>query len=133
MEVVLIDYQFLYYGSPVNDFIYFIFSGTDKEFRRKHLTYLKDHYYNTMDAFMKHFDVHVEEVFPKAEYERQFKENLDYGLVQSIYMLPMLLAEEEDVVDLEDTKVTDVKCCVNDKVKVRMQEVVDDFIEWGYL
>ncbi|KAL0822212.1 hypothetical protein ABMA28_004342 [Loxostege sticticalis] len=127
-----VDYQLLCHGSPLNDILYFIFGATDREFRRKHLDYLKNLYYDTMKLFLKYFDMDVQKFYPNEEYERLFKERLDYGLFHSIWYLQANLAQKE-VADLSNTQLTDVTFGISELALGRIKEVVDEFIEWGYL
>ncbi|KAL0822210.1 hypothetical protein ABMA28_004340 [Loxostege sticticalis] len=131
-DMVPVDYQFLYHGSPLNDILYFIFGATDGEFRQKHLDYLKNLYYDAMKQFLKYFDMDVQKYYPKEEYERLFKERLDFGLFHSIWYLQTNLAQKE-VVDFSNTQLTDVTFGISELALGRMKEVVDEFIEWGYL
>ncbi|XP_028171953.1 uncharacterized protein LOC114361184 [Ostrinia furnacalis] len=102
-EVILLDYQHAFYGCSIIDFIYFIIAGTDQDFRRNHLEHLKDVYHNTMAKFLSYFGIDIEKHYPRKEFERLFKERLDYGLMLS------------------------------DLIKKRVRGIVDDYVEWGYI
>ncbi|KAL0822213.1 hypothetical protein ABMA28_004343 [Loxostege sticticalis] len=131
--MVPVDYQLIHHGSPLSDLLYFIFGATDREFRRKHLEYLKNLYYDTMKQFLKYFDMDVQTYHPKEEFERLFKERLDYGLFHSIWYLQINLTQKEDVADMSNTQLTDITFGKSKLALSRIQETVDEFIEWGYL
>lgn len=130
-----VDYQLIYYGCPLNDFLYFIFSATDQQFRNEHLERLKNLYYDTLKKFLKYFHLNVELIYPRAAFDKDYKERLDYGLMMAIMVLPFILANEGDVPDLSKVELTDIK--LSDKqdnnFKERIIGVVDDYLKWGYL
>ncbi|KAL0871628.1 hypothetical protein ABMA27_004154 [Loxostege sticticalis] len=128
--MVPVDYQILYHGSPLNDILYFIFGATDRKFRRKHLDYLKNLYYDTMKQFLKYFDMDVQKYYPKEEYERLLKERLDYGLFVAIWYVQINLTQEEDLQDLSNSQLEDVTFVKSELAVSRIQEMVDEFIEY---
>ncbi|KAL0822209.1 hypothetical protein ABMA28_004339 [Loxostege sticticalis] len=132
-DMVPVDYQLLYHGSPLSDILYFIFGATDREFRRKHLDYLKNLYYDTMKQFLKYFDRDVQKYYPKEEYESLLKERLDYGLFVAVWYVQGNLADDEDVPDFSKSQLTEMSFGKSDLAMKRLREMVDDFIEWGYL
>lgn len=127
------DYQLLYYGSPITDFIYLIFSATDREFRRNHLDDLKDMYFNTMGNYLKYFEIDVETVYPRKEFERDYFECVDYGLQVALFMMPFFFALEDDVPDFNKDDVMELDIKVNHKYLDRLKEVVDEMVELGKL
>ncbi|CAB3221505.1 unnamed protein product [Arctia plantaginis] len=91
-EITPIDYQLMHYGNPVLDFLYLMYSGTDRKFRKDHLINLKELYYETLRTFLKYFQLNVNVVYPREDYDRVFDEKLDFGLMIAIYLLPFLLS-----------------------------------------
>ncbi|XP_049875142.1 uncharacterized protein LOC126373156 [Pectinophora gossypiella] len=132
-DVILIDYQLSCYGCPIDDLLHFIFTGTDQEFRRKHLTHLKDLYYASLGEFLGKFNLDCEKVYPRDEFEKDFKERLDLGLIYALYFLPFFLAAEGEIPDLAETSIADMDFKVLEDLPLRMQGIVDDFVSWGYL
>ncbi|CAK1585895.1 unnamed protein product [Parnassius mnemosyne] len=132
-EVIPVDYQLLNYGTPITDFIYFVFGATDKEFRRNHLKHLKDMYFETMDNFLKYFEIDIDSVYPRKEFERDYVECLDYGLQVVLFIIPFVFTLESDVPDLSKTEITDVKLNLDHRYYERLQGVVDDMTEYGKL
>lgn len=132
---MVVDYQLIYYGCPLNDFFYFIFGATDQKFRQAHLENLKNLYYDTMRKFLEYFNINLENVYPKAQFERQYRERIDFGLAMALFSLPLILAPEGDVPDFSKTELTDVKISTDGDVvfKERILGVIDDFLKWGYL
>ncbi|KAJ8715886.1 hypothetical protein PYW08_013171 [Mythimna loreyi] len=131
-EMITIDYQLICYGCPILDFIYFIFSSTDQKFRRSHLLYLKELYYGSLRGFLKYFSLDVSSVYPKNDFERDFKCMLDYGLMSAILLTPLLMTSDNDV-DITSEPLAGLSFNVDDLCKDRLVGIVEDFIEWGYL
>ncbi|XP_063382221.1 uncharacterized protein LOC134668710 [Cydia fagiglandana] len=132
-EVIPVDYQLLYYGCPVMDFIYFIFPCTDQEFRRKHLDDLKDLYYESLRKFLKYFNMDVESLYPRREFETEYKKRLDCGLAFGLLITPILFTEDDDVPDLAKGDLGTVSVTPDPKMDERIRGLVDDFQKWGIL
>lgn len=75
----------------------------------------------------------VEDFFTRKEYERLYKDNLICGLLVAIWGLPVFLVDENDVVDIVTTNIAEVNFGSNNIAKVRIREIVNEFIQWGYL
>ncbi|KAJ2951414.1 hypothetical protein O0L34_g13558 [Tuta absoluta] len=133
-DLYVIDYQLMSFGSPINDFLFFIFTGTDQQFRRQHLDQLRHFYYQSFSEFLKKFNLDAEEIYPKKEFENDYRERLDYGLVVALHFLPYILADEDAVPDLGADPIAEMDNIeVLPQFPLRMQGIVDDYIAWGYL
>ncbi|KAF9822506.1 hypothetical protein SFRURICE_012602 [Spodoptera frugiperda] len=132
-EVVTIDFQISHYGCPILDFLYLIFNGTDQEFRKKHLTDLKDLYYGTMEKFLSRFEMDISKIFPRMEFERVYKEKLDFGLMINVFYVPFLFAAADEAPDVAKETLSTLSFNVDSRFTQRFRGVVDDFIQWGYL
>ncbi|XP_045766870.1 uncharacterized protein LOC123868401 [Maniola jurtina] len=129
-EVIPIDYQQIYYGCPVIDLIYFIYAASDRNFRKQHLLYLRDVYFKTLTSFLNYFD--IDSLFSSEDFEKCFKDSLDYALMYTLYMLPMFLIKE-DVPDLAKDNLLEMTIKIDERFYDRMQGIVDEFIELGIL
>lgn len=132
-DMIPLDYQGINYGTPMMDLIYFIFTATDKKFRKSHMENLKNLYFETLKSFLKYFDIEVEDVFPRKTFERMYEEAMDYGLIVIVLLAPIILADENDAPDLEKQALETARFKVDDVYKDRLRDVCEDFIEWGYL
>lgn len=132
-EVVTIDFQISHYGCPILDFLYFIFNGTDQEFRKAHLSSLKDLYYGTMEKFLENFGMDISQIFPRIEFERVYKEKLDFGLMINVFYVPFLFAVADEAPDVANETLSTLSFNVDSRFTPRFRGVVDDFIQWGYL
>lgn len=126
------DYQLTYYGHPVNDIIYFIVCSTDREFRKRHLDSLLSLYYDTMKNYLRYFDINVEDVYPRKQYEQDFKERLDVAVLFGVHYMPLTMAPEENFFDLSMDMTT--KKVPHSDLYIRcFNELVEDLINWGIL
>ncbi|XP_028179108.1 uncharacterized protein LOC114366438 [Ostrinia furnacalis] len=130
IEVIPIDYQLPYYGCSIVDLIYFLISSTDREFRKNYMEHLKNMYHESMKNFLKLFNMDIEKYYPKAEFERLFKERLDFGLMLVLWLLPGALGTRAKS---RDTEVISDQSKLNDLIQKRLSDIVDDYIQWGYL
>lgn len=123
----------MYYGCPVNDFMYFIITGTDRKLRKNHLNNLKNVYYQCLHKFVSYFDLDIEALYPREEFERQYQERLDYGLMLSIYVMPFIFASEDDVPDVGKDNMVNLEFKLDKRYKERIEGIMEDYEEWGIL
>ncbi|CAG9561481.1 unnamed protein product [Danaus chrysippus] len=131
-EVIPIDYQQIYYGCPVIDLIYFIYAASDRSFRKQHLNYLKDVYFGSLTMFLNYFGIDVATVYPREVFESSFSNSLDYALMYTLYMLPFFYVKEQ-APDLSQDELLDVTISVDDKFYNVMNEIVEEFVEYGII
>ncbi|XP_072947685.1 uncharacterized protein [Epargyreus clarus] len=132
-EVIPIDYQLLYYGCPVDDLLFFLFTGTDQEFRRKHLNYLKELYYETFAKFLKYFNIDVNSSYPREDFEADYKERFELGLVFGIYLSVFTFARVEEGFDVTKKSLSELPVIPDQMFADRVSGIVHDYTEWGYL
>ncbi|XP_045450617.1 uncharacterized protein LOC123659447 [Melitaea cinxia] len=132
VEMIPIDYQLINYGCPILDFFLFIFSSTDREFRKKHLNYLKELYFETLSSFLKYFNMDVEAVYPRKEFEKVYTEWLDFGLMKTLFYSLVLFAPDTGI-EFGRVPVSEIPFCPDKKYDYLYRGLIDDFIEWGYL
>ncbi|XP_068618734.1 uncharacterized protein [Battus philenor] len=132
-EVIPVDYQLLHYGTPITDLIYLIFTGSDQEFRRNHLNHLKDMYYDTMESYLKYFNIDIETKYARKTFERDFDQCLEFGLSVALFILPFFFILKDEVPDLNKTDILDVSANLDNRYRERLLGVIDDMINWGKL
>ncbi|KOB77193.1 Ecdysteroid 22-kinase [Operophtera brumata] len=132
-EAIPVDYQIIHYGCPILDFYYFMYFGTDYEFRRRHMTYLKDLYFETLEKYLQYFDVPVESMYPRKKFEKEFAEKRDYGLMISVYYVPFAFVMEGEIPDLSKEKLPDLEMVLDERFRDRFVGAIEEFIELGFL
>ncbi|CAH2039242.1 unnamed protein product, partial [Iphiclides podalirius] len=130
-HVIPVDYQLMYYGSPIVDFIYFIFGATDREFRKNHLEYLKEMYFSEMENYLKYFEIDIESVYPRKEFEKDYFQCLDYGLSFGLFLMPFIFTLEDNVPDFDKDDILDIEVKVDHRYLDRLTGIIEDMIEWG--
>lgn len=92
---------------------------------------LKDLYYDTLDNFIKYFDLDIQKVYPRNEFDRVYEEKLDFGIIVSLFLLPFMFISEDDIPNA--TKSSDISFKICDTFKGRISEIIEEFTEWGYI
>ncbi|XP_045502108.1 uncharacterized protein LOC123699242 [Colias croceus] len=133
-DIIPIDYQTLTRSNPIVDLLYFLFNGSDKEFRAKYLRKAFDHYYNELCACLTRLDLNPEEIYPKEDFEYELKEVLPFGLFISLMLLMLITVEMEHVPKIsEKTELKDLYCTPSEAYKIRMNDLLEDCIDMGVL
>ncbi|XP_052741898.1 uncharacterized protein LOC112056624 [Bicyclus anynana] len=132
-EVVVIDYQFLFYRSPVTDIMHFIYTGTDRKFREAHMNDLKDLYHKELTEFLQYFDLNGNDVYPREVYDKDFEDSLDYGLMIGLYVLPIIFTEEDKFPDFGKESINNMSFKMSNRHKDRITEIVEEYLENGIL
>ncbi|KAM3960564.1 uncharacterized protein ACR2FA_005304 [Aphomia sociella] len=133
IEVTPVDYQTIAINSPVADLFYFIFTGSDEEFRRQHYEQLLEHYYKELSRVLHKLDMNPDEYYSKANYERDLKNFLPFGLIISILTLPIITVEAENAPTLQgDEGINNIAVAKTSNLySERVNGIVNDFIRWG--
>jgi len=103
-EIVLIDLQMVREACPTMDMVYVLYSSTDSEFRKKHLDEMLELYH---DEFLRNcslLDVEPLPGFSVEELKRRFHVSKILGYCLAIMVLPIMLKDAADVMDLEKMK-----------------------------
>ncbi|XP_052755701.1 uncharacterized protein LOC113515745 [Galleria mellonella] len=96
LEVVPVDFQTIQGTAPLIDLMYFIFTGSDEEFRRRHFWDLVDHYYRELCSALRNFELDPRNIYPEDEFNRDVKEFLPFGLLVGIFSLPIITVDSAD-------------------------------------
>ncbi|KAG7312284.1 hypothetical protein JYU34_001757 [Plutella xylostella] len=129
-ELCPVDYQMVHYGSPINDLMYFIFTGSDEAFRDRYYKEIFEHYYNCLSESLGHFNFNVKDIYPRQEFDEDVKERTIYGLYLGLFILPYMLAQKKpDFNKKADEIIIDSGIQYRD----RFSGVVNTFVKWGYL
>ncbi|XP_072942863.1 uncharacterized protein [Epargyreus clarus] len=129
LKLVLVDHQLVQRGNPVPDLIFFLISGSDEEFRPKHLHQYFDHYYEVFRKALERFGIDADEVYKKEHYDEDVKESLPFGLTVGAFSLPIITvdpskaAKPEDGIDMESLNME-----VSELFPIRFNELVRDYV-----
>lgn len=101
-SMIPVDYQMLHFSSPCTDIFYLLYNGTDEEFRRKHLNELLDVYYNTLSRWLTAMNMDPKATFSRKDFDEDYKEMLPFGLLAATILLPFVLVDVDDVLEVKD-------------------------------
>ncbi|XP_073954193.1 uncharacterized protein [Choristoneura fumiferana] len=133
LEVMLVDFQIIHAGTPVTDLLYFIFLGSDEEFRRLHYHDLLEHYYLNLKKSLGLMKVEVDGVYPKTAYEADLKMALPIGLAVALTILPMIQVDSTDAMKIEEDVSPSQTHKPNSLYPARINGVINDYVKWGIL
>ncbi|XP_031765345.2 uncharacterized protein LOC113522146 [Galleria mellonella] len=135
LHVIPVDFQTISAGSPIIDLLYFIFTGSDEDFRRQHYEQLTGHYYQELSRALRNLNVNPEKIYPKEDYNKDLKEFLPFGLVLGLFTLPIITVEAENAPSLQgdDGINSMVVSKTSNLYPERLNGIVNDYIRWGIL
>lgn len=132
---VPLDYQTVRLGSPSSDILYLIYSGTDEKFRKLHLKRLIDLYYNTFATFLRRLNLDPEQEFSRQDFDEDFKNFLDVGLVTAINILPIVMVDPSKApktTSAEGGGITEIGNIKGTELyKKRFMPILNEYIKYG--
>ncbi|KAJ8717581.1 hypothetical protein PYW07_005511 [Mythimna separata] len=135
VEIKIVDLQTLQAGSPVTDLLYFIFTGSDEEFRAKYFDKLIDHYYTELSAAMRRLSLNPDEIFSREDFDFELKEKLPFGLTLAVFTLPVITVDTANAPEVNEN--LDISNFAIEKTSdlyaERLNGVVNDYVKWGIL
>ncbi|KAF5290793.1 hypothetical protein FQR65_LT11525 [Abscondita terminalis] len=136
-DLCMLDWQLSVIGSPCLDISYFIWICTDKKFRDQHYLKLIDLYYDTFSSFLFEFGGDPNKLYPRSVFEKHLKLFSIFGFFGALYNVASNLADFERVpnVFVEDSDKSLIRMfeeVANDSYYIRMYEIVEDFVKYGY-
>jgi hypothetical protein len=69
-----VDYQTMALCNPTSDLLYFIFTGSDGEFRRRHYKQLLDHYHHQLNLALTRLHLNPDKIFSRQDFDDELKE-----------------------------------------------------------
>jgi hypothetical protein len=143
VKVALIDWQVSRYSSPALDILHYIFTSTDREFRKQHYDTLLQIYYKSFREQIERFNLDPVNLFPFTSLLRQVKQYGKYGFLMALFIVPILCSENAALPDFNKIadefafQPTDVPKLnienTNVKYNQRMGDIIRDIIRLGYL
>ncbi|XP_063830479.1 uncharacterized protein LOC135079802 [Ostrinia nubilalis] len=134
VQVIVLDYQTVHTGCPVEDLFYFIFMGTDEEFRRQHYDELIELYYAQLGLALERYQMDVEEVYARKHYDDDLKMMLPYALLLGIVVLPVVTVEAESAPKVDNEADLDAFVVApNELFASRFKGVVNDLLRWDVI
>ncbi|CAH2089105.1 unnamed protein product [Euphydryas editha] len=134
LDVISVDYQTLFKGNPVYDLMYFIFTGSDKNFRKNHFKETIEHYYKELRAALERLNLDPDYIYSREDFDYELKKMMPFGLLISMLLLLIITVQEEDAPKVDkDIEINDFLVTPNNLYKERLNDIIDDYIEMGVL
>ncbi|XP_050352664.1 uncharacterized protein LOC126774999 isoform X2 [Nymphalis io] len=73
VDVISVDYQTLQMSSPIIDLMYFIYTGSDKNFRKHHLKDTIEHYYTELRAALERLNLTPDDIYSRDDFDYELQ------------------------------------------------------------
>ncbi|XP_047996710.1 uncharacterized protein LOC125234494 [Leguminivora glycinivorella] len=134
VEMIPVDWQMVRAGCLATDLMYLIFTGSDAAFRASHYTALLEEYYRQLCAALRRLKLDPEAVYPREDFDYELEQSLPYGLLLSVFVLPLVTVEAANAPKLDKLmSYDDWKVKTSSVFSDRINGVVDDYVAWGIL
>ncbi|XP_037295301.1 uncharacterized protein LOC115447253 [Manduca sexta] len=134
VETIAVDYQTVHAGCPITDLLYFIFCGTDEQFRAQHYEQLLDHYYTELTLALRRLDIDVNDVYPRETFDSEIKEMLPNTLRVCVVILPIVMVDEAAAPQVAgDADIGSFALKPNELFAQRFNGILKDFVKWGVI
>ncbi|XP_069361558.1 uncharacterized protein [Maniola hyperantus] len=131
LQSIAVDYQTVHAGCPAGDLIYFIFLGSDEEFRRQHYEKLVDHYFISLEQALERLGVDLS-VYTREKFDSDMKELLPYAVLLGVMVLPVVTVQAEAAPRVDgDADFSSFVMKPNELYAQRFSGIVNDCIRWG--
>lgn len=127
-DIRLIDWQMTRYGSAASELMYFLFCYTDKPLRDKHQSDLLSAYYNTLENLLKQFDLNVNEVYPRSQYEWDLKKFGKFAFAMATFSMPIVCKYPAKLFENKDAELTEDEEAARNLYNRTMTDIVLDLI-----
>ncbi|CAG0897302.1 unnamed protein product [Darwinula stevensoni] len=145
VEVKPVDLQISRYTHPTNDLAYLFYTSTNRDMRDKHLESLLKFYHNSFLETMQTLGMECPDAYSYDEMKKEFfKVSAEAGFLCACWLIPAMLMQEEDAVDLDTLKESDMKNLMDDyqekivkgtnkKIVDRIVGLAEEMIELGVI
>ncbi|CAO1341354.1 unnamed protein product [Diamesa hyperborea] len=95
-DVILIDFQFCYYGHPAIDVLYFLHTSAVDELRQNNIDELIQYYYHQLRDILIKLNYDMNKFPSLIEFERQISNKYFYAFPSTLLILPVMMSEDFD-------------------------------------
>lgn len=126
------------YANPMTDFMHFLYLCTDSKFRSQHYDEIQNNYYESLSSFLNLFNIDVNTVYKRENFNDDIKSYMPYGLLVCIYQLRIVTMNLEEDDTLKEAKLEsnwDLSQIPSesDLFRSRVNDVVDEAVDNGVL
>lgn len=137
-RAILIDWQILQYCSPVTDLSYYLYSSTEQSLRTDHFEDILHDYHDSLAVLLQRLGGNAEKQFSYGDLHSQLETFGIYGIIMAPILVQVVTVKAEDMPNMDDFSEEEFKDfdfmekCVPDAYKIRVRDVIRDFVGRGY-
>ncbi|XP_017893445.1 uncharacterized protein LOC108633031 [Ceratina calcarata] len=134
IEHIFVDFQLCVYNSPAIDLHYFLATSPSEEVYTNHLEEVKEEYLRTLTLTMQKLNCKTSPP-TMDELKRTLKERAFYALVASFTVLPLVVANKEDVIEVDElvNKDASLTYLTGEQLRKILTRRIPEFDELGLL
>ncbi|XP_045525750.1 uncharacterized protein LOC123715018 isoform X2 [Pieris brassicae] len=133
-KVIPIDFQTIRHGNLVSDLVYFIFTGSNQEFRNTNYQQCLDHYYSELSSTLTRLHLDPNQIYSRKDFEYELEQASSYGLLSAILCLLIITVDPKDAPKVDDKlEQKDFAVIPNERYSERINGVIEDFIKLGVI
>lgn len=142
--ISFIDWQNARYCPPILDFVYIVFTSTDKEFRRQHHEKMMKTYYSSLSENIRKLGSDPNKLYTYENFQNQLRKSGEYVMLRGLMMVQIKLASAEEVtnideyselidrgVDVDLINLTDEQSLL--EYSRLVNEITTDLFDYGYI
>ncbi|XP_042872423.1 uncharacterized protein LOC122253423 [Penaeus japonicus] len=143
-DVRLVDLQICRKSSPATDLNYLMYTSLNGNDRRENIDSFLNSYYNSFSRVLKDGD--EDSPFTIEELKREYRNKHLFGLLMATMVVPIVVSEATEVMDLDNLKSDDVELFMKEQrermlkqldsnplLRPRLLSVFDDMVEYGVI
>lgn len=137
VDIKFIDFQIAKYTSPVLDLLYLIWTSANEDVRESRLQELCEIYRLTLNTELEQLG--CKERMTSEELHEDMKDAVDWALVSICNMLPVIVCDAADVINVEEIELTDIEGGIDDRYlknlngrryRAMLPKVMMHFLSW---
>ncbi|XP_041984534.1 uncharacterized protein LOC121737059 [Aricia agestis] len=135
LEIAILDFQTITFGTPVFDLLYFLLNGADKDFLDKWYHKSLEKYYSELASALSKFKIDNAKTFSREDFDKEIQRMLPINLVLGFCSLLIVTVDAEEAPKLdEDLDLSKFGLVTPSKVyKKRLNGILEYFIQEGTL
>lgn len=144
VDICILDWQIIRFGSPVTDLLCFLFTTTDKTFRDKEYDSLIGLYYESLSKTIKHLGSDPEKLFPLLHLKSELKRCGNFALLMAPMAIQVAQADSSEIQKMDEMfdiaakgetsvqLVTELNVERQTKCDRILNELLEDIVNRGY-
>lgn len=133
IEICFIDWQFLRFGSPVLDLVFFIFICTEKSLRDEYYETLLNIYYETLDETIRIAGSDASAIFTFNDFQDHLRKYGKFAILKAPILMHFMTSSSVDYFDIGKFPSDRTKYSKNDHIfSNKITDTIKDILDLGY-